>query len=169
MFHLALLLMFATAVTLHNLEEALWLPDWLRTHIKAFFDPDPRAYWVGTSLISLFVWIVALATAVWPAVLPFHLALSGIALVMAVNAVMPHLSMTLIRRSYMPGTATGMLFNLPLAVLLIHAQLRNCVVTRVYFWRQSILYAIVLGIVAFAGVAALHKIFERLPKHGQPR
>ncbi len=162
-------LLFATGVTLHNLEEAIWLPDWIRAHVKTVFDPHPKAYWVGTSLVSLVVWIAALAVGIWPTVLPFHLVLSGIALAMAVNAVIPHLSMSLIRRSYMPGTATGMLFNLPLAVFLIQTQLRSGFVPWAYFWRQTVLYAFLSGIVAFGSLAVLHTILGSFPKQREPR
>lgn len=43
----------------------------------------------------------------------------GYAFAMAANAFMPHLIATIVRRSYMPGTATGLLLNLPLGVLLL--------------------------------------------------
>jgi len=165
MSHLCLPLMFATGVTLHDLEEAFWLPDWIRTHVKTVFDPNPKAYWVVTSLVSLVVWIAAMAVWIWPTVQPFHLVLSGIALAMAVNAFVPHLSMSLIRRSYMPGTATGMLINLPLAALLLQTQLRSGVVSWAYFWWQTVIYALSLGIFAFGSLAALHTVLGSFPKH----
>ena len=169
MSHFCLPLLFVTAVTLHDIEEALWLPDWMRTHVKTVFDPHPLAYCVGTSLISLFVWIAALAVGIWPNVIQFHLVLSGFAVAMSINAVVPHLSMSLIRRSYMPGTATGMLFNLPLAVLLIHTQQRSGLATRAYFWWQTVLYAVLLGIVAFGSLVTLHTILGSFPKHREQR
>jgi hypothetical protein len=169
--HFFLPLLFATGVTLHDLEEALWLPGWMRTrtHVKTVFDPHPKAYWVGTSLVSFVVWIAALAVGIWPTVPPFHLVLSGFALAMAVNAVVPHLSMSLIQRSYMPGTATGMLFNLPLAVLLIQAELRSRLAPWASFWRQSVFYAVLLGVVAFGSLVVLHTVLGSFPKQNEPR
>lgn len=41
------------------------------------------------------------------------------AFAMAANAVLPHLAATLVLRRYMPGTATGLLLNLPLGVVLL--------------------------------------------------
>lgn len=169
MSHLLLPLLFSCGVTLHDFEEARWLPGWMRTHVRTGFDPNPRAYFAATSLVSAVVWLAVLSVAIWPAVPTFHLVLSGIALAMAVNAVVPHLWMSLIRRSYMPGTATGMLFNLPLAVLLIQIQLRSGLVPWESFWRQTVVYAFLLGIAALASLAALHILFGSLRKRSEPR
>jgi hypothetical protein len=45
--------------------------------------------------------------------------LSGYALAMLVNVVFPHLAATFGLRRYAPGTATAVLFNLPVTALLL--------------------------------------------------
>ncbi|MGO8758710.1 MAG: HXXEE domain-containing protein [Terracidiphilus sp.] len=158
--------LFAAAVTLHNLEEAFFLPRWLRAHRRIRFDPNPTAYWVGTTLASILVWIAALGAVLRPAVPAFHFALAGSALGVAINAVLPHLAESLIQRSYMPGTATGILFNLPLAVFLLRVQLGAGPASPASFWLQAMLYAALLGIAVFGSLYALHALFRRAPFAG---
>jgi hypothetical protein len=50
-------MLFGTGVTLHNLEEAMLLVDWSRSHLKLWFEPNPKIYWVLTSLVSVVIWI----------------------------------------------------------------------------------------------------------------
>ncbi len=154
-------LLFAIAVTLHDIEEALWLPGWIRAHVRTRFDPNPKAYCIATSLITVVVWIATLAAGFWPDVQSYQFVLSGFAFAMGFNAIAPHLWMSLIRRSYMPGVITGVLLNLPLALFLIHAELRSCSVSRLLFYWQTILYAVLLGLVAFGSLAALHFLYGK--------
>jgi hypothetical protein len=77
---------------------------------------------------------------------------------MAINAVAPHLLISLARHSYSPGLATGMLFNLPLGLFLIHAQLSASAISRVDVWREAVLYALLLTVGALGSLYAAHAI-----------
>jgi hypothetical protein len=156
----ALALLFATAVTLHDIEEALFLPAWIRTHLKVRFKPNPRAYWIVTSLVSIIVWIAALG----PATPSFHLALSGFALAMAINAFVPHLMASAIKRSYSPGTATAVFLNLPLAVMVIGVESKSGLASPVSFWLETVGYAALLGVVSLGSLYAMHAVFNKCGK-----
>jgi hypothetical protein len=151
-------ILFGIGVTLHNLEEAMYLVSWARSHVKLPFEPNPRAYWIVTSLVSVAIWIPIVGVCVSKESAHFQSALSGFALVMAINAVLPHFALSLAKHSYSPGTATGMLFNLPLGVLLIHAQLRAHAASRVDVWREAVLYALLLAVGAFVSLYGAHAI-----------
>jgi len=152
-------ILFGIGVTLHNLEEAIYLASWARSHLKLWFEPNPRIYWALTSLVSVVIWIPIVGVCVSSESPHFQSALSGFALAMAINAALPHLLITLIKHSYSPGLATGMLFNLPLGVLLIHAHLSARAISGVEFWRESVLYALLLTIGAFGSLYGAHAIF----------
>ncbi len=77
---------------------------------------------------------------------------------MAINAVLPHLVISLVKHSYSPGAGTGMLFNLPLGVLLIHAQLSAHSISRVGVWREAVLYALLLAVGTFGSLYGAHAI-----------
>lgn len=147
--------LFGIGVTLHNLEEALFLADWARAHVKLWFEPNRRIYAVVTSLVTVVIWIPILGVC---ASNPYSQSvLSGFALVMAVNAFVPHLIVSVVKRSYCPGVGTGLLFNLPLGVWLIHAQLQDALApTEV--WRTAILYALLLSVGTLSILFAAHAI-----------
>lgn len=138
-------ILFGVGVTLHNLEEAAYLPGWLRANLKLPFEPNERIYWVLTSLVSLVIWIPIVGVCLLPEGGHSQVVLSGFALVMAVNALLPHLGLSLVKHSYSPGTATAVLFNLPLGALLIYEQLSSGTTSPAYFWRNSIMYALFLA------------------------
>jgi hypothetical protein len=138
-------ILFGIGVTLHNLEEAMFLADWTRSHLKLWFEPNRRIYWALTSLVSIVIWIPVVGVCVSKESSCFQNALSGFALAMAINAVLPHFMISLVKHSYSPGVGTGMLFNLPLGVLLIHMQLRDPANSPVEVLRAAVLYALLLA------------------------
>ncbi len=152
-------ILFGIGVTLHNLEEAMFLADWSRSHLKPWFEPDRKIYWALTSLVSVVIWIPIVGVCVSNESSGFQNALSGFALAMAINAVLPHLVISLAKHSYSPGLGTGMLFNLPLGVLLIHEQLSDRAISPVEFWRAAILYALLLAVGVFGSLYGAHAIF----------
>jgi hypothetical protein len=151
-------ILFGIGVTLHNLEEAMYLVSWARSHVKLWFQPDPKIYWVVTSLVSVTIWIPIVGVCVAKESNQFQNALSGFALVMAINAVLPHFAISLVKHSYSPGTGTGMLFNLPLGVLLIHAQLSAHAIPPVEVWRNAVLYALLLAVGTLGTLYGAHAI-----------
>jgi hypothetical protein len=78
---------------------------------------------------------------------------------MAINAVLPHLAISLVKRSYSPGTGTGMLFNLPLGVLLMQWQLSAHATSHAEVWRDAVLYALLLTAGAFGSLYGAHAIY----------
>jgi hypothetical protein len=58
-------------------------------------------------------------------------------------------------------SATGMLFNLPLAFFLLQAQLRASLASPACFWLQTVLYAALLGVAAFGSLYAILACFKR--------
>jgi hypothetical protein len=142
----------------HNLEEAMYLVSWARSHLALWFEPNPKIYWVLTSLVSVVIWVPIVGVCVSPESSHFQSILSGFALAMAINAVLPHFVISLVKHSYSPGVGTGMLFNLPLGVLLIRAQLSAHAISHAEVWRDAELYALLLAIGAFGSLYGAHAI-----------
>ena len=157
-------ILFGIGVTLHNIEEAIFLPGWTRSHMKLRFDPNPRIYWVLTSLVSAVIWIPVIGVCVSKESRSFESVLSGFALAMAINALLPHFIVSLVTRSYSPGTGTGMLFNLPLGVLLIHEQLSDRANPPAEVWRPAVWYALLLAAGAFGSLYGAHAILAARKK-----
>lgn len=154
-------LLFALGVTAHNLEEAVFLPAWARDHLRLWFEPNSMIYWMLGSLVSVIVWLAALGVMIWPGDPNFRFALAGFALAMAVNAVFPHLALSIATRSYMPGVGTGLLLTLPLGGLVIGDLVSSGTLSLSALWPQPLAYAVALGIGAFGGLSLAHALVAR--------
>jgi Na+(H+)/acetate symporter ActP len=136
----------------------MYLVSWASSHLKLWFEPNRKIYWVLTSLVTVVIWIPIVGVSVSKDSNHFQSALSGFALAMAINAVLPHLVISLVKHSYSPGAGTGMLFNLPLGVLLIHGQLSAHAISPAEVWREAVLYALLLAVGAFGSLYGAHAI-----------
>lgn len=113
----ALFWLFALAITVHNIEEGLFLPAFTASVPRLAEHSTPFSFRFALIVLTGAVYVVVgfAAAGVASAIA----LLSGIALVMAINAVAPHVILTLICRRYAPGTATGLFIMTPLSILLI--------------------------------------------------
>ena len=104
-------LLLALAVTVHNVEEMVWLPGF--AHPPALrWDVPARAFRFAAVVVALAFWAAALAL---DAGLPVEPLVAGFALAMILNALVPHLALTVALRRYHPGTATGLFLVAPAA------------------------------------------------------
>ncbi|HUB30527.1 MAG TPA: HXXEE domain-containing protein [Terracidiphilus sp.] len=149
---------FGVGVTLHNLEESAYLPGWFRSNLKLLFEPSQKIYWILTSLVSAVIWVPIVGVCISPEDNRFQTVLSGFALLMVINVVVPHLALTLVKRSYSPGTGTAIVFNLPLGVLLIRAQLNAATTSHAQIWREAFLYALLLAVGTLGCLYGAHAI-----------
>jgi hypothetical protein len=110
-------LLLLAVVSLHNLEEAIWLPGWLRRHPGPFATSDPYRFRLAVGVLTLLM--SALGIWVWSgSPLAAQLA-GGVAVAMGFNALVPHLAQSLRTGSVMPGTASGLILVLPASALML--------------------------------------------------
>lgn len=113
----SLSLLFAAAVTVHNLEEAIWLPGWSKHAGRYHVPVTARQFRFAVLALTLLAWAVVGWSALGSSFADYLV--SGYALAMLVNVVFPHLAATFAMRRYAPGTVTAVLFNLPVTALLL--------------------------------------------------
>lgn len=138
--------LFTCGVLAHNAEEALHLPAWSR-HAGRFHRPvaAPVFRCAVIFLSLLFVLVTAAASVTAPAGLAAYL-MAGYALAMVLNVFVPHLLATALTRTYMPGTATALVFNLPLGILyLSRALAERQVLVPTFYWAGP---AVVIALLA---------------------
>lgn len=111
--------LFATAVTLHNLEEALFLPRWSQKAGRWHPPVGAGEFRFAVTVLTLLAFIAAYWSVSGPKGGIGAYLVSGYALAMLLNVVFPHLAVTLIMRRYVPGTATAVLLILPVTALLL--------------------------------------------------
>jgi hypothetical protein len=111
--------LFVIAVLLHNLEEAIWLPAWSQSAGHWHQPVATPVFAFAATILSVLLVSLAYASR-WsgPQSIPAYL-FAGYVFAMVANALVPHLAATALTRSYVPGTATAVLFNAPIGTLLL--------------------------------------------------
>lgn len=121
----SLSLLVAVAVTVHNIEEAIYLPAWSRTAGRRHAPVTGFEFRFAIAVLTLLFWIaVALLLLEGRASFGAYLT-AGYALAMLLNVFVPHTLGTLLMRRYIPGTATALLLNLPATGFLLRAMLAD--------------------------------------------
>ena len=115
-------LLFILGFSLHNTEEALWLPQWSKYAKKFHREVTPNEFrFAIVGYLITFQYLVFSPESVMSTCIFF-----GFVLMMVINAIFPHLIATIILRKYAPGTITGLLLNVPIGLYLllnnIHSQ-----------------------------------------------
>lgn len=108
---------FAAAVTAHNLEEAVLFPAWLLSAGRWYPRVGGREFRFAAIILTLAAYVVVGLSA---ASVPFgDDLLCGYALAMLLNVFVPHSLGTLALRRYIPGTLTAITLVLPSSALLL--------------------------------------------------
>jgi hypothetical protein len=117
--------LFAAALTLHNAEEALFLPGWSRKAGRWHFPVGAFEFRFAVAVLTLLAYGLAfLSAARGPGTIAAHV-LAGYALAMLLNIVVPHTVATVALGRYAPGTATAWVFNLPVCTALLFVGIRD--------------------------------------------
>ncbi len=135
------------AVTLHNLEEAIWLPS-----AAKHFDMLPRKMSPGRFRIGVGVLTLAAYLITWFSVFDgresaWTYMFVAYTFVMFLNVFVPHLPAAILLKSYAPGVVTAVFVNLPLTTVLLAA-----------IWKYRIVHSLGVAILVFGvplGVAAV--------------
>lgn len=143
--------MFPIAVTLHNGEEAIWMPGWAAQHAARVPMQPPGAATIRFALLVLTVAalvVTYLSDRKGRESTSAYLVFGGV-VAMLVNVFVPHIPATFVFRSYTPGVVTAVLINLPGMTFLAIGMMRDRWVSG---WKAA---AFAVGVpVALAGMIA---------------
>ena len=108
-----LILLFCIAITIHNIEEAIWLPAWSQQPSRFQKPMSAGEFRFAVTVITLLVYAAASSYLLWPHAELAKWIFTGFLGSMIVNAIFPHLVATLVMKKYAPGIITGLLLNIP--------------------------------------------------------
>lgn len=111
---------FCLAITLHNVEEALWLPQWSQTE-SIFQKPvTPNAFHFAVIVITGLAYLISFLHLCFPKNKIAKWAFIGFVGAMIFNAFFPHLIATIFMKTYAPGLVTALLLNIPINTLILY-------------------------------------------------
>ena len=113
--------LFPVVIALHNLEEAIWLPEWANRTGFWRTPVSPRAFRVVVAVLTALAMVITWLSATSGAQTFWTYLLFGCVVATLANAVFPHLALSISKRRYMPGTATAVALNIPVLSLMVAA------------------------------------------------
>jgi hypothetical protein len=140
--------LFPIVVTLHNAEEAIWLPNWAKRAGRWHFPVKPGVFRFAVAVLTVLAFAVTWLSArsgkqsVWT-----YLAF-GYMVALLANVLIPHVAASVALRSYTPGVATAVTLNLPVLSLLVVLALGEGYVSG---WKAA---AYSVGVTAFLVLSA---------------
>ncbi|MEC1180201.1 HXXEE domain-containing protein [Metasolibacillus meyeri] len=155
-----LILLFCLAITLHNAEEAIWLPKWAQQASKFQKPVASHEFRFAVIVITLFAYLAAFSFGYFPHSNLAKWIFIGFLGSMIFNAIFPHLIATILMKQYAPGLLTGVLLNIPINSFIIYQLLSKGLIA----WNELIISTFVIGIVLLASIPLLFKIGGRFTK-----
>ena len=117
---------FLLGFTLHNLEEAIWLPGWSKFAGRFQQPVSRRRFIFAVTVVTVVGYVLTAVDFLAGRSSPIlHYGYLGFIGMMGLNALFPHLMATLVMKRYMPGLATGLVFNLPLSGFIIYGSVKQ--------------------------------------------
>lgn len=132
-------LLFLLGFSLHNIEEALWLPGWSKHARKYHKEASPNEFRFAVIIVTAIGYLLTFQYfvfgATYPAAKYIYL---GFILLMVVNVFFPHIIATIVLKKYAPGLITGLLLNAPFVVYILLAKIDNT---------DELIFVIIAGII----------------------
>ena len=150
--------LFILAITLHNLEEAIWLPQWSRTGGKWHPRVGDFEFRVAVVILTVTAIVFAVASTVGGKESWGTYAVTGYAFAMLLNVFSPHVLVTVVTPRYMPGLATAVLAVLPTTGYLVSIALAQDYVRTPQFFGWAALMTVGL----LASIRPLFALGRRL-------
>lgn len=148
-------ILFLLIITLHNLEEALWLPKWSK-NAGVFHQPmTAQTFYFAVLMITITIYFFTGLFLFFPENTILMYIFFGIVTAMAGNVIFPHLIATIVLRRYAPGLISGILLMLPFNILIIIYGFTTLQLSLMPFLLSSILSAVsLIGMILLANMVS---------------
>lgn len=136
-------LLFVAAITLHNIEEALFLPSWSN---PVGLDISSSEFTFAVVVLTVLAYVSAYLAIRDGGRGRWAYFYTGYALAMFLNVFFPHLLTSILVQEYAPGTGTALLLVLPASSLVLYTSIKDGFVDRAKFYVAGPI--VVLGMMA---------------------
>lgn len=149
---------FCLAITLHNIEEALWLPEW--SQLGHYFQKSvtPYEFYFAVIIITALAYLSSFLFLFFPESNFTRRLFIGFLGAMVFNAFFPHLLATILMKSYAPGLITALLLNVPINLLILY-KLYTEKKTSI---KEIIISSIVVGLLLLCSIPLLFSLGAKI-------
>ncbi|WP_332645307.1 HXXEE domain-containing protein [Lysinibacillus sp. 54212] len=142
---------FCLAITLHNIEEALWLPEWSQQGQVFQKSVAPGEFYFAVIIITAFAYLSSFLFLYFPKSNFARRLFIGFVGAMIINAIFPHLLATILMKSYAPGLLTALLLNVPINLFILYHLNKDCITSK----KELIISTIGMSVVLLACIPIL--------------
>lgn len=153
-----LVVFFCFAITLHNMEEAIWLPKWSQYSSKFQKPVTSSEFHFAVIIITVLAYLSAFSYVYIPESEFTKWIFIGFLGSMILNAIFPHLMATVLMKKYAPGLLTGLLLNIPINSVIIYQMFAENLIV----WKELLLSTLVVGIILLALIPLLFKVGRKV-------
>lgn len=150
-------LLFLLGFSLHNIEEALWLPAWSKHARKYHKEVSPNEFRFAVIIVTAIGYLLTFQYFLFGFT---HAAAKylylGFILMMVLNVFFPHLIATIVLRKYAPGLITGLLLNAPCGIYILIKKTSDF---------NDLLFVVIAGVILAAFFLLLIKYLFVLGKY----
>ncbi len=146
-------LLFLLGFSLHNLEEALWLPGWSKHAEKYHKKVSENEFRFAVIMVTAIGYLITFQHLVFSSSKMSEYIYLGFIMMMVVNVIFPHVISTIVLKKYAPGTLTGVMLNAPIGIYILNKCIGSI---------DELLYVIISCIIISAILLPLIKLFFRL-------
>ena len=153
-------LFFPLAITLHNLEEALWLPRWSKEARRFHPVVEQEAFNFAVIVVTILAYLATFVAIAAPSFRLGQMIFYGALGTMILNVFMPHLLATIILRKYAPGLLTGLLLLIPINSTI----LAQAIMVGQLTWGELVVSTIVVAAILLSSLPLLFRLGRRVIK-----
>ncbi|WP_147533340.1 HXXEE domain-containing protein [Bacillus marasmi] len=154
-------LFFCLAITLHNIEEALWLPKWSQLEF-AFQKPvTPNEFHFAVLILTALAYLVTFLYVNFSELRVIKWAFIGLLGSMIFNAIFPHLILTIFMKTYAPGLATALLLNIPINSIILYKLHKSDFVSL----KEIVISTVIIGLILIAMIPILFRTGDLLLRY----
>jgi hypothetical protein len=137
-------ILFALAISVHNIEEALWLPAWSK-NTKRFMKPiEQQEFNFAVLVITIFALLATSMFIMFPEIEITKYIYFGFLGAMIINVIFPHFLATIVLRKYAPGLISGLLLILPINGGILYKAMGKNVISFTEIFISSIITGAIL-------------------------
>jgi hypothetical protein len=119
-------LLFLLGFSLHNIEEALWLPRWSKYAKKYHPEVSENEFRFAVIIVTSLGYLITFQYFLFSSFSNVSkFIFLGFIASMVLNVLFPHLISTLILKKYAPGTLTGIILNAPIGIYILTNQIKT--------------------------------------------
>lgn len=153
-------IIFMFCLTLHNIEEALWLVKWNQINMPNSKRSLNKFHFIFSVIgITILGYLISGLYALYPNNIFLEYSFIGCVGSMLVNAIAPHLILTLRYKKYCPGVFTGCLLLIPFNSIILY----NAAITHLKI-SEILLSTLIVGLVLLAAIPLLEKMAKSFLK-----